>query len=361
VVRGDGLYSGLIGDLKRYSYIKATIMEVCGTHTMAISRYGIRSLLPEGVRLISGPGCPVCVTEPGAISTAVQLAESGVTLVTFGDMMRVPSARGSLYQARAKGADVRIAYSPLDALNIAVNNKDISVCFFAVGFETTIPGISFTLKRAIEEGIDNFSMLTSLRTIPPAMEVIVKTGEAGVDGFIAPGHVSTIIGSEAYRDIAEKYGVPTVVSGFSAGDILTTVSMILDMIESNESEVRIQYEHVVKPEGNIKAMKMMYEYFNIYDIGWRGLGIIEKSGLKIKEEYSAIDALCRYDIEIEEEDEPEGCLCGDVLAGRAIPPDCSLFGGLCTPSKPVGPCMVSSEGSCAAYYKYGGDRVRYTI
>jgi len=339
-------------NLKRFSGLKAKIMEVCGTHTMAISKYGIRNLLPEGVELISGPGCPVCVTEPGIISVAIELAKHGITIVTFGDMMRVPSSKGSLQEARAKGADVRVIYSPLDAVEMSFSNPSIDICFFAVGFETTAPGIVLSLKKAVEFGLKNFTMLTSMRTIPPAMEEIAKDANVNINGFLAPGHVSTIIGSRPYINIVKKYGIPSVVSGFSASDIIASLDMLLTMIEKGDRNVRVQYDSVVKEEGNKKAKDIIDSYFVVSDILWRGLGIIKDSGLRIKDEFSMFDALIKYDLQVEVEEEPTGCLCGDVLGGRIVPINCPLFGSVCTPEKPVGPCMVSSEGSCSAYYKY---------
>ncbi|MGQ9706415.1 MAG: hydrogenase formation protein HypD [bacterium] len=345
-------------NLGRFLGIKAKIMEVCGTHTMAISKYGIRGLLPGSIGLISGPGCPVCVTEPGIISTAIKLAKRGITIATFGDMMRVPSLSGSLQEARAGGADVKVIYSPLDSVQIASENHNTDVCFFAVGFETTAPAIALSLKRAVELGLENFSLLTSMRVIPPAMEQIVKDGNAKIDGFIAPGHVSTIIGSKPYVKIARDYKVPIVISGFSSSDIITSIDMLLSMIDCGESEVKVQYDKVVKSDGNEKAKDIIERYFTSYDIKWRGLGIIKGSGLAIRDDFSRYDALIKYNMEVIDEDEPEGCRCGDVLSGKIVSIECPLFGQVCTPSNPVGPCMVSSEGSCSAYYKYGGKIVK---
>jgi hydrogenase expression/formation protein HypD len=357
VKHNDKYLSDILANLKRFSGLKVNIMEVCGTHTMAISRYGIRSILPGGVRLISGPGCPVCVTEPGVISLAIQFAEDGITVATFGDMMRVPSSKSSLQEARARGADIRVVYSPLDVVDILTASPDIELCFFAVGFETTAPAVALLLEKAIELRLKNFSMLTSLRTIPPAMEEIAKDGSAKVNGFIAPGHVSVVIGSKAYMKIARDYGIPSVISGFSASDIIKSIDMLLDMIKNRQRGVKIQYSSVVDEDGNKRALNIIDKYFILSDISWRGLGNIKGSGLKIRPEYSDYDALVKFGIEVESEEEPDNCLCGDVISGKVVPTDCALFGILCSPEKPVGPCMVSSEGTCSAYYKYGDGRI----
>ncbi|MDW7971945.1 MAG: hydrogenase formation protein HypD [Thermodesulfovibrio sp.] len=332
------------------------LMEVCGTHTVAIFRHGIRSLIPSNIRLLSGPGCPVCVTPIEDIDRMLYIAkQSDIILTTFGDMMRVPGSNGSLYKAKAEGADIRIVYSPLDALGIAENNKNKKVIFFAVGFETTSPLIAATLFEADRKNVENFYIYSVHKLVPPALEVLVNTEELNLDGFILPGHVSTIIGSKAYDFIPSKYKKACVVTGFDADDILQAIAMLLKQILDNEPKVEIQYKDAVKRDGNPKAVEFIYRYFEVVDSNWRGIGVIPKSGLKLKEEYSYRDALKIFNISEIESKEPKGCQCGLILRGIKLPPECPLFAKICTPENPVGACMVSSEGSCAAYYKYGRD------
>lgn len=329
------------------------LMEVCGTHTVAIFRHGIRNLLPSGIKLLSGPGCPVCVTSIRDVETAIAISRiKGVILTTFGDMMRVPGNHKSLSEAKAEGSDIRIMYSPLDALKLAEKNRDKKIVFFATGFETTSPSVAGTIMQAGREGIDNFYIYSVHKTVPPALRALLNSGEVKVDGFILPGHVSTIIGTKTYGFLASAYRKPSVVTGFDAGDILTGIMMLLDQIASGRAEVEIQYTKVVKEEGNPKAVAIMNEYFEPEDAVWRGLGTIPGSGLKLRENFRYRDIRSVIDLVVPEGKEPKACSCGDVLKGIKIPPDCALFGKACTPEKPVGACMVSSEGSCAAYYKY---------
>jgi len=333
------------------------LMEVCGTHTVAIFRHGIRGLIPEGLTLLSGPGCPVCVTPVKDVDTAIALAGApGVVLVTFGDMMRVPGGKDSLYSARAGGADVRVVYSPLDALEIARNEKDKKVVFFATGFETTSPLVASTIKSAVEQGVENFYAYPAHKLVPPALRALLDAPEVKVDGFILPGHVSTIIGSRPYGFLASDYGVPSVIAGFGAEDILEAILMLLTQIDAGAPEVQNQYRGVVREEGNPRAVETIHEVLKPVDAHWRGIGAIPASGLALNETYEARDIRNIIDVDVPEHPEPKACSCGEVLRGLKLPPDCPLFGKACTPEKPVGACMVSTEGSCAAYYKYGGLR-----
>jgi hydrogenase expression/formation protein HypD len=330
------------------------LMEVCGTHTVSIFRHGIRSVIPSNIKLLSGPGCPVCVTPVEDIDRMLYIAKQpDVILTTFGDMMRVPGSDGSLYQAKAEGADIRMVYSPLDALKIGEQNENKKVVFFAAGFETTSPSIAATIFEAERKGIQNFYIYSVHKLVPPALEVLVNTEELKLDGFILPGHVSTIIGSKVYEFIPSKYKKACVITGFDADDILQAIFMLLKQINENEPKVEIQYKDAVKPEGNPKAVEFINRYFEPCDSNWRGIGIIPKSGLKLKKEYSHRDAEFVFTIPQIQSKEPKGCQCGLVLRGVKIPPECPLFAKICTPENPVGACMVSSEGSCAAYYKYG--------
>lgn len=329
------------------------LMEVCGTHTVSIFRHGIRSLIPSNIKLLSGPGCPVCVTPVEDIDRMIYIAKQpDVILTTFGDMMRVPGTESSLYKAKAEGAIIRMVYSPLDALNIAKDNKDKKVVFFAVGFETTSPLIAATISEADKKNIENFYIYSVHKLVPPALEALVNTEELKLDGFILPGHVSTIIGSRAYEFIPSKYKKACVITGFDADDILHGIAMLLKQIVENDPKVEIQYRDAVKPEGNPKAVEFINRYFEPVDSNWRGIGIIPKSGLKLKKEYSSRDAEKIFEIPPLQSKEPKGCQCGLVLRGVKTPPQCPLFAKLCTPENPVGACMVSSEGSCAVYYKY---------
>ncbi len=328
-------------------------MEVCGTHTMAISRHGLRQLLPDNINLISGPGCPVCVTSVNDIDWIIEIAmQHEVSIFTFGDMFRVPGTKSSLYNEKSKGRDIKICYSPSDALDFAKNNPQKKVIFIAIGFETTIPLTSVIIKRAYEEKIDNFYIYNTHKLIPEALELLLMDKEIKIDAFLCPGHVSTIIGSTPYNFIARDYNVPCVISGFEPLDVIKSIVMIIEQIKKGLSEVEIQYSQVVRPEGNPTAVKLIYEVFEKTDSLWRGLGEIAGSGLKLKKNYMQFDAKKYFPVKKINSREPAGCRCGDVLKGIIKPNDCKLFSRSCMPEKPVGPCMVSSEGSCAAYYKY---------
>jgi len=332
------------------------LMEVCGGHTHTIYRYGLENLLPENINLIHGPGCPVCVIPMGRVDDAMWLAhQEGVILTTFGDMMRVPGSDGtSLLQARAAGCDVRFVYSPLDALEVARHNPDKHVVFFAVGFETTAPSTCVTLQKAKEEDIDNFSIFSNHVTIQPPLQKIVDGGGAKVDGFIGPGHVATIVGTDAFEFLPQDYDRPVVVAGFEPLDILQSVHMLVQQFLRGEAKVENEYSRVVKPEGNLAALKLMDNVFTVRDtFEWRGLGELDDSGLGISEEYAKWDAEKRFDLPGNRVEDPKACECGAVLAGHIKPWQCKVFGTACTPDTPIGTCMVSPEGACAAYYNFG--------
>ena len=332
------------------------LMEVCGGHTHTIYRYGLENLLPENINLIHGPGCPVCVIPMGRVDDAMWLAhQEGVILTTFGDMMRVPGSDGtSLLQARAAGCDVRFVYSPLDALEVARHNPDKHVVFFAVGFETTAPSTCVTLQKAKEEDIDNFSIFSNHVTIQPPLQKIVDGGGAKVDGFIGPGHVATIVGTDAFEFLPQDYDRPVVVAGFEPLDILQSVHMLVQQFLRGEAKVENEYSRVVKPEGNLAALKLMDNVFTVRDtFEWRGLGELDDSGLGIAEEYAKWDAEKRFDLPGNRVEDPKACECGAVLAGHIKPWQCKVFGTACTPDTPIGTCMVSPEGACAAYYNFG--------
>jgi hydrogenase expression/formation protein HypD len=330
------------------------LMEVCGTHTVSIFRSGIRSLLPDTVELISGPGCPVCVTPAGEIDRAIALSgRDGVTLATFGDLMRVPGSESSLQQERASGAAIQVVLSPLDVLQIAQDHPDRKVVFFAVGFETTSPAIAAAVQEAQRKGLANFYLLSSQRIIPPAIKALLSGGKVQIDGFILPGHVSVIIGKAPYLLISEEFGLPGVITGFEPLDILEGIYMLLRQRQEGRTAIEIQYSRAVKEEGNQHALAILNAVFTPVDARWRGLGVIPKSGLDLRDAFKKMDAAQAFDIPYADKEDPPGCLCGEVLQGIHRPPDCALFGTRCTPEEPIGPCMVSSEGSCAAYYKYG--------
>lgn len=334
---------------------KIVLMEVCGTHTVAIFKHGIRSLLPASLKLLSGPGCPVCVTPTYDVDMAIWLSrQKDVVLTTFGDMMRVPGKTGSLENERAKGADIRVVYSVLDALELAKTNPAKNVVFLGVGFETTSPSIASCIYTANKKGISNLWVYACHKLIPPAMRALLESGEATIDGFICPGHVSAIIGSLPYEFIANEFGLPCVISGFEPLDILQSIYMLTKQIKEARAEVQIQYSRCVKPYGNKKALSMLYEVFEPADSDWRGIGVIPGSGLRIRQEYSRFDASLHFEMPTHPaSEEMSGCICGKILRGVATPIDCPLFGKICTLEEPAGACMVSSEGTCATYYKYG--------
>ncbi len=331
----------------------ATLMEVCGTHTVSIARAGIRDLMPEGTRLASGPGCPVCVTCNRDIDTVIALARvPGVTIATFGDMTRVPGSTSSLLAEQAAGRSIEIVYSPLDALALAQSDPSRQIVFVGVGFETTTPLVARAVKRASDLGLSNFSIFAAHKNMPNALEAIVADPALKVDALILPGHVSTIIGSEPYKFLAERYGIPGVITGFEPVDVLQGIAMIMRQLHEGRAEIEIAYARGVMPQGNPHAVAAIDEVFETCAATWRGLGDIPGSGYRLRDEYAQFDAVRRFQPEIEPTIEPRGCCCGDVLRGIMAPSDCPLFRKACTPENPIGPCMVSSEGSCAAYYRY---------
>ncbi len=332
-----------------------TLMEICGSHTMAISRFGIRSLLPETISLISGPGCPVCVTEIDYIDHAVALTRRPGTIVaTYGDLLRVPGTTSSLAQERAAGADVRIVYSAMQVVELAEENPNYEVVFCGIGFETTTPPTAVLIQTAEKLGLGNVTVLVAHKTMKPAMYALLDAG-VEIDGFICPGHVSVITGMDLYEDICRDYPVACTVTGFEADEILLGVLGLVNSIRTGRDRVRNAYPRAVKRAGNQKAQQIVDTVFEPSDARWRGLGTIPGSGLAIRERYATYDAR-KFDVDVEASVEPVGCRCGDILRGVCTPSDCPLFGSRCTPEDPVGACMVSSEGTCAAWYTYGERR-----
>jgi len=330
------------------------LMEVCGTHTMAIARSGIKKTLPAGIELISGPGCPVCVTSQEDIDRAIRIASlDGVIMTTFGDMMRVPGSGGSLEDAKTGGADVRVVYSPLDAVEMAEAEPEKNVVFMGVGFETTSPTIAAAVMEARRRHIKNFFVLSNFKLVFPALGVIAGSRTVQVDGFICPGHVSVITGSRPYERIAKKFGKPCVIMGFEDMDIIKGIDRLVRQIKNSESKVEIEYKRAVTEEGNTAAQKVIEKVFEPAPAAWRGIGVIPESGLKFRKEYTSFDAGKKFKVKVPKPAPIKGCICGEVLQGIKKPEECKLFGKRCTPEDPVGPCMVSSEGSCAARYKYG--------
>ena len=357
--RRSELAEGLISDIRQKSKRKVRFMEFCGGHTVAIFKNGIRQALPTTIKLVSGPGCPVCVTATADIDKAMAVSLiPGVIVTSFGDMLRVPGSHSSLQKARAEGADVRIVYSTLDALKIAQENPQRTVVFIGVGFETTAPTIAVSVLQAKEHGIKNYRVLSLHKLCPPVIKTILDAGEVKLDGLICPGHVSAITGSNAWEFVARDYGIPCVVAGFEPTDILQCVDMLVNQVEKHESKVEIAYRRGVTPEGNLQAQKIMQQVFEPCPAKWRGMGEVPDSGLKLRQEFAGYDAEVVFDIKPRPAIEPKGCLCGEILRGVKTPADCRLFRKTCTPENPVGPCMVSSEGSCSVYYLYGDDSGR---
>jgi hydrogenase expression/formation protein HypD len=331
------------------------VMEVCGGHTHSIYKYGVDDLLPDNVELVHGPGCPVCVIPMGRVDDGIAIAEQeGVIFTCFGDMMRVPGSNGSLLEAKARGADVRMVYSPLDALRIAKANPEREVVFFAIGFETTAPSTALTLKRARMEAVKNFSCMCNHVTIVPPLRALLESPDLRLDGFIGPGHVSTVVGARPFEFIPTDYGKPVVISGFEPLDLLQSVQMILRQLAQGRCEVENQYTRVVPYDGNLRALEVMAEVFELRPhFEWRGLGFISQSALRLSEAYAALDAERRFEVPGVRVADPKACQCGEVLKGVIKPWECKVFGTACTPERPIGTCMVSPEGACAAYYNYG--------
>jgi hydrogenase expression/formation protein HypD len=331
------------------------LMEVCGGHTHSIYKYGIDDLLPSNVELVHGPGCPVCVIPMGRVDDGIAIAhQPGVTFTCFGDMMRVPGSEGTLLEAKARGADIRMVYSPLDALRIAKSEPEREVVFFAIGFETTAPSTALTLKRAKAEGVKNFSCMCNHVTIVPPLRALLDSPDLRLDGFVGPGHVSTVVGARPFEFIPADYRKPIVVSGFEPVDVLQSVLMILRQLAEGRCEVENQYKRVVPYEGNLRALEVIAEVFALRPhFEWRGLGFISQSGLKLSDAYADFDAELRWAVPGVRVADPKACQCGEVLKGVIKPWECKVFGTACTPERPIGTCMVSSEGACAAYYNYG--------
>ena len=351
--RRSDLAEGLIAQINLRSRTPARLMEFCGGHTVTIFKYGIRQILPDNIEMVSGPGCPICVTANADLDKAIALAKMPqVIIATFGDMLKVPGSHTSLQELKADGTDVRIVYSALDAIAMAQENPTRSVVFLGIGFETTAPTIAASILQAEDRRINNYYVLSLHKLCPPVIRAILDSGEVELQGLVCPGHVSAIIGSHPWDFIARDYGIPCVISGFEPVDILQCVAMLVDQVESGRSEVEIAYRRGVRPEGNEEAIRLMEQVFEPGPATWRGIGEVPDSGLKIRNEYQHFDATMAFDIDPGQPYEPDGCICGDILRGVKTPPDCQLFDNACTPQYPVGPCMVSSEGTCSAYYNY---------
>lgn len=348
----------LAGRLKNLELSKnIRIMEVCGTHTMEFFKTGVRDLLPEKLTLIDGPGCPVCVTPESYLNRTIAIARKyDAIIATFGDMVKVPSSMGTLRQAASEGLDLRVVYSPLDCLTIARENPGREVVFLSVGFETTAPAEAATLIEALEKGMKNFSVLAGNKRTPPAVEALLSMGETPIDGFIFPGHVSAVTGADAWKAIPGKYKKPSVISGFEAGDLITGVLSLVDLIENEQYILKNEYPVVVRNEGNKTALAVIDRVFKPGDAEWRGIGIIPESGLVLREEFAGYDAVQKFPVEVPESSTHSGCRCGELLRGLITPSQCPMFGKACRPEHAVGPCMVSSEGPCAAYYSYGREK-----
>ncbi|MEO3706352.1 hydrogenase formation protein HypD [Trichormus azollae] len=330
------------------------IMEVCGGHTHSIFKYGIEEILTDNIELIHGPGCPVCVMPKGRIDDAIALCQNpNIIFTTFGDAMRVPGSQTSLLQAKAQGADIRMVYSPLDSLKIAKENPNKEIVFFGLGFETTAPSTAFTILRAAAENITNFSMFCNHVLVIPALQALLDNPDLEVDGFVGPGHVSMVIGTKSYQFISQSYHKPIVISGFEPLDIFQSIWMLLKQIVEKRCQVENQYNRLVEPAGNKNAIAAMNQVFVVREFEWRGLGEIPNSGFKIREQYAQFDAEVKFIIPNQKITDPKACQCGEILKGVLKPWQCKVFGTACTPENPIGVCMVSSEGACAAYYKYG--------
>lgn len=351
--RDREISQGLIEKISQASQRPIRLMEVCGTHTVSIFRSGIRSVLPETITLLSGPGCPVCVTGQGEIDAFVSLAQrEDVIVATFGDLMRVPGSGSSLQKERSAGKNIRMVYSTFDALDIARENPDREVVFLGVGFETTAPTIAAAVLQAREGGIGNFSVFCAHKTVPPALSALMGIEGVAIDGFLLPGHVSVIIGTQAYQPFVDHHHIPCVVGGFEPADILQAVWRLTILVENQTAALENAYPRAVTAEGNPKAQALIGQVFEPADAVWRGIGTIPGSGLSLRAAFEAYDAGKRFGMALAEVPEPRGCACGEILTGLKIPPQCRLYQKACTPTTPVGPCMVSSEGTCAAYYKY---------
>ena len=328
------------------------IMEVCGSHTMAIARYGIKEFLPDTVNLISGPGCPVCVTDAGYIDTAIALARQGTTIVTFGDLLRVPGSDSSLAECRSEGCSVEICYSPSTAVDLAAGRPGDEFAFLAIGFETTVAPVVSIVDVCTRRKLGNITLLTAFKLVPPALGALMADPEIKIDAFLCPAHVSAIIGADAYESFAGDNGVPCVIAGFEPLDILMGIEGILEQIVRNEARVDNQYSRVVSASGNRKAQELMSTHLQTVDASWRGIGMLPASGLSLSREYARFDAELRHSIPVLQGTHDPRCACGDIIKGKRTPAECAIFGRACTPDHPVGPCMVSTEGTCAAHFQY---------
>jgi hydrogenase expression/formation protein HypD len=352
--RNPLMASTLAEDIRKHAHRPMRLMEFCGGHTHAIMRFGIRDLLPPYLEMLSGPGCPVCVTSARDLDQAIAMAGiENVILTTFGDMMRIPGNRGNLEEARAEGADVRIVYSPMDVVELAAKNSDRPVIFLGVGFETTAPGVAASILQALERKVQNYFVLALHKSTPSATRAILDCGEVNISGIIGPGHVTTVTGTDAWEPLAEEYDIPIVVAGFEPLDILQAIRMLVNQINQGQARVDNAYSRCVQAQGNPAALTIMNEVFDACDAEWRGLGFLPGSGLRIREKYAAFDASKVFPVSVTPGHDPSGCRCGEVLRGVISPLDCSLFLRVCDPEHPVGPCMVSSEGACMAYYQFG--------
>jgi hydrogenase expression/formation protein HypD len=350
--RDKDLVLKLAEEIRKTSVKSISLMEVCGGHTMSVQRFGLPSLLPPTIRLLSGPGCPVCVSDRKFIDQAIAYCRlPDIIIATYGDLIRVPGSTSSLDREKAQGRDIRIVYSVMDSLDMALKNPGKKVIFLGIGFETTAPASATAIIGAFRQKISNFFLFSSHKIMPPAMAALIDEG-VKIDGYIAPGHVSTITGTSIYSDIAEKYHLGCVISGFEPVDLMEAILMLVRQIEAGTQKVEIQYRRVVRPEGNSKAREMLEEVFELRDDWWRGLGVLPASGYGIKEKYAGFDAEKVFNVEVEPTREDKGCLCGEILKGLKNPKECKLFAKGCTPQNPVGPCMVSNEGACQAYYRY---------
>jgi len=350
--RDKDLVLKLAKEIRKNSTKSISLMEVCGGHTMSVQRFGLPSLLPDTIRLLSGPGCPVCVSSRKYLDKAIAYCRlPDVIITTYGDLIRVPGSTSTLDREKAMGADVRIVYSVMDSLEIARKNPSKKIVFLGIGFETTAPASATAILGAYHQQINNFFLFSSHKIMPPAMAALINEG-VKIDGYIAPGHVSTITGVSIYRDIAEKYHLGCVITGFEPVDLMEAILMLVRQIESNDQKVEIQYRRAVRPEGNIKAREMLDEVFELRDDWWRGLGILAASGYGVRSKYAKFDAEKMLAVEVEPTREDKGCICGEILKGLKNPKECKLFAKSCTPQNPAGPCMVSNEGACQAYYRY---------
>jgi hydrogenase expression/formation protein HypD len=351
--RNSEISKHLIARIKTLSRKNIRLMEVCGTHTMSIFRSGIRAVLPETIALLSGPGCPVCVTDQSEIDAFIRIAQTpNVIAATFGDLMRVPGSDSSLEKERSSGKDVRMVYSAFDAVEMARNHPDKQVVFLGVGFETTAPTIAASVMAAQEFGVDNFLVFSAHKRVMPALMALMQMETLNIDGLLLPGHVSVIIGADAYLPLVEKYRIPCVIAGFEPADILQAVCFLIRQIEAGMPSLENAYPRAVISRGNVKAQNIMEMVFKPVNASWRGMGMIPQSGLDFRDEFAGFNARTVLNLDLRPAREPVGCACGRVITGTAVPPDCPLYKKACTPMNPIGPCMVSSEGTCAAYYRY---------